>query len=108
MYEKVAIITQIWHSAKYNFTSISNTWYLITVPNMNKITTFFSDKSQQKLKTYEKVAIITRICHRAKFYVMCTSIPWYLIMVPNMKKIHLAGLGPFLYSQIPLVGSREY
>ena len=70
MYEQVAIITEIWHRARCYFTSMSNRWYmyLITVPNLNKITTFFSDISQQTLKIYEKMAIITQSCHRAKFY----------------------------------------
>ena len=39
MYEKV-IITKSWHTAKYYFTSMSTTWYLITLRNMNKITIF--------------------------------------------------------------------
>ena len=40
MYEKVAIITQIWYRVRCDFTSTSNAWYLINVLNMNKITTF--------------------------------------------------------------------
>ena len=60
MYEKVAIITKIWHRYRCYFTSMSNnTWYLIAVPNMNKITTFFSELSQQTFKLYENIAIIT-------------------------------------------------
>ena len=39
-YEKVSLIIQMWHRAKCYFTSMINTWYLITVHNMNKITTF--------------------------------------------------------------------
>ena len=58
MYDKMAINTQIWHKAKYYFVGMSNAWYLITVPNMNKITTFLSNILQQTLKMYEK-AIIT-------------------------------------------------
>ena len=117
MYEKVAIITQIWHSAKYNFTSISNTWYLITVPNMNKITTFFSKISQQMLKIYEKRPKLLTF-GRAKLYFKCIS--RYLIMVPNIKTIHPAIMeecamldrwtdrqGAFLYSPIPLLQSGE-
>ena len=83
-------------------TSISNTWYLIIVSNMNQITTFFSQISQEILKIHEeKVAIITQML---------------LIMVPNMKKIHPATMeecvrtdrpGPFLYSPIPLLQSEE-
>ena len=34
----IAIITEFWHRAKYYFTCISNTWYLINVSNMNKST----------------------------------------------------------------------
>ena len=60
MYEKVSIITQIWHRPKCYFTSMSNAWYLITVPHTNKITTFVPKISQQTL-TYEKLAIITQI-----------------------------------------------
>ena len=48
MYDKVAIITLIWRRAKYYFTCISNVWYLIIVPNMNKFTTFFSVISNMK------------------------------------------------------------
>ena len=58
MYEKVAIITQIWHRAKHYLTSMSNAWYLIPVPNMNKIT-LSSEILQQTLKRYEKIATIT-------------------------------------------------
>ena len=72
----IAIITQTWHRTKYYFTSMSN-----------RITTFFSEISQQKLKIYEKIAIITQSWHRAKFNFTCISGPWYLIMVPNMLKI---------------------
>ena len=89
MYEKVALTTHIWHRAKCYFTIMSNAWYLISVPNMNKISTCFSEISQQTLKMYEEIAKITQICHRAKFYFTYMSSPWYLIMVPNnMKKIH--------------------
>ena len=50
----LAIITQIWHRVKCNFTRISSAWYLITLPNVNKIIKFFLEISQQKLKIYEK------------------------------------------------------
>ena len=60
----VAIITHIWYRAKCHFTSISNTWYLITVLNMNKINPFFSETSQWKHKLYGNVAIITQIWHK--------------------------------------------
>ena len=53
MYEKVAVITQIWHKDKRYFTSMSNASYLVTVLNTNKITRFFSVISQQTLKIYE-------------------------------------------------------
>ena len=36
-YQTMAIITQFWHRAKFYFTSISISWYLIMVPNMKKI-----------------------------------------------------------------------
>ena len=39
MYEKKTM-TQIGHRAKCYFTSMNNAWYLIIVPNMNKITFF--------------------------------------------------------------------
>ena len=96
---------------------MSNASYLITVPNMNTITTFFSKISQQTLKVYEIMA---------KSYFTCLSRPWYLIMVPNMKKIHPAtmkecvrmakwtdgwtdGTGPFpvFPDQVPLRQSGE-
>ena len=34
---KIAIITHIWHRAKFYFTCNHNTWYLIMVPNVRKI-----------------------------------------------------------------------
>ena len=34
--EKIAIITQIWHSVKYYCTCISSSWNLIMVPNRKK------------------------------------------------------------------------
>ena len=46
MYEKLATITQIWQSAKCYVTSISNTSFLlVTLPDMKKITRFFSEIS---------------------------------------------------------------
>ena len=69
---------------------ISNAWYLKTVSKMNKITTFFSEISQQTFKIYDFFYIITQIWNRAKLYFTCISGPWYLIMVPNIKKIHSA------------------
>ena len=68
MYEKLTIITQIWHRAKCYYLQVQATWYLIPVPYMNKITTFFSEISQQTLNIYEKMAKITQIGHKAKFY----------------------------------------
>ena len=50
MYEKVAIITKIWHRAKYYFTSMSDD---CTKYKQNY------HISQQTLKIYEKIAIIT-------------------------------------------------
>ena len=55
---------------------------MITVPNKNKINTFFSEIS--------KMAIIIQIWHRATFCFMCISGLGYMIMVPNMMKIYLA------------------
>ena len=123
MYEQVAIITHIWHRDKYYFTSMSNTWYLITVPNMNNITTFFPKISQQRVKSYEKITIMTQIWHRVKFYFTCISGPWYLIMVPqyeenpssnhggmcedNIQDRRTDGLDPFVYSPITCRWSGE-
>ena len=45
----------MWHRAKRYFTEMNNAWYLITVPNMNKITTFYSEIAQKPLKLYEKM-----------------------------------------------------
>ena len=53
----MSIITQIWHRTKCYFTSISNTLYLITVPHKNKITTFFSEISQQTLNLWKNCHI---------------------------------------------------
>ena len=69
------------------YEKVTNTLYLITVPNMKTITTFFSEVSQTNSKFILKIAIITQIWHRTKFYFTCS--PWYMIMVPNMKNIYL-------------------
>ena len=37
VYEKIPIISQIWHRVKMYFTCISSPWYLIMVPNMKEI-----------------------------------------------------------------------
>ena len=67
------------------FTYISNTWHLITVPNMNKVNPFFSERSQQIHKMYETLATIAQVWQRAK----CMSNVLDLINVPDMKtKIH--------------------
>ena len=67
---------------------MSNTLYLLTVPNVNKINPFFSQLLQQIHKMYEKIAIITQIWHRVTWYFTSMSIDaWYLITVPNMNKI---------------------
>ena len=58
-------ISHICYGTNYYFTCISNTWYLITVPYMNKFNTLFCDMSQQAHKMYENVAILTQICQRA-------------------------------------------
>ena len=84
--KNIAIITQIWHRAQCYFTYISNTWYLITVPNMNKINPFFSEISQQIHKMYEKLATITQNWQRAKCYFTFMSNTLFLIIVPDMKK----------------------
>ena len=89
MYEKVAIITEIWHIAKCYFTRMNNALYLITVSKMNKkYHILFWDLTT--LKIYEKITQITQIGYRGKFYFTCISSLWYLIMLPNMKKIHPA------------------
>ena len=75
--KNIAIIIQIWHRAKCYFTCMRNSWYLITAPNMNKITTFIS--AIQTLKIYEKIAILAQVWHRAKFCFIRISGPWYLI-----------------------------
>ena len=86
MFEKVTIITQIWHRAKFYFTSMSNApclnqWY---IPNMTNNLRYHNQHS----KYIEQIAIMTQIWHRAKFYFTCISSPWCMITVPNMKKIH--------------------
>ena len=87
MYEKVAIITQIWDRTKCYFTSMSNPLYLITVPNMNKNRHILLWASTTNTQTLWKN---TQIWHRVKFYFMWMSNTWYLIIVPDMKKIHPA------------------
>ena len=57
MYEKLPIITQLCHTVRSYFTSISNAWYLITVLNMNRITTFFFYISQD-LKLMKKCPLL--------------------------------------------------
>ena len=112
MYEKVAIITQIWHRAKCNFTDISNAWDQITVPNMNKITTLISEISQQTLKISEKILIITQIL----FYMhQKAMVPDHDTQYEENPSTHHGGmhedghlwiltdgLDRFLYSPIPL------
>ena len=44
----------MWHRAKCYITSISNAWYLIPVPNMNKIIAFVSGISDRHLKAMTK------------------------------------------------------
>ena len=72
----------------------SATRYLITIPNMNKITPFFSDISQQTHKVYEKVAINFPIWYRAICYGTSMSNTWYMITVSNMNKL------PSFFSEI--------
>ena len=86
----IAIITQICHRSKWYFTCTSNTLYLITVPNMNKINSCFSEISHQIHKMYEKVTIITQIWHRAR-YCISMSNAWYLIIVTKMNNITTFG-----------------
>ena len=84
--------------AKVYFTCIKSLLWLITVPHMNNINSFFF-----KIKFKKNIGIITPIWHRAKWYFTCigntwyliakwyfTCIDntWYLITVPNMIKIN--------------------
>ena len=85
--KNIVIFTQIWNRAKYYFTCITNTWYLITIRNMNKINPFFSAISQQMHKMYNKVAIITQIWYRPICNFTGMSNAWYLITVQHMNKI---------------------
>ena len=66
---------------------MSNTWYVITEPNVNKINPFFSIIPQQIYKMFEKQAIIIQIWHKAKCYFTGMSNTWYMITVPNLNKI---------------------
>ena len=52
--KNIGVITQIWHTAKLYFICSGNTWYLISVPNINKINLLFSEISQKIHKMYEK------------------------------------------------------
>ena len=87
IYKNIAIITDVWHGAKWYSTCIRNSWYLVTVSNLNKISPFFSDILAQIHKMYEKVTIITQMWYRGKCYFTSMSNMWYLIIVPNMSKI---------------------
>ena len=84
---------------------------------MNKMTTFYSERSQQTLQIYEKFAIITQNWHKAKFCFTCFSGPLYLINGIQYEKKSIQPswrytrgqidrwtnkLAPFLYSPIPL------
>ena len=44
--KNIGIITQSWHRSKRYSMCIGNTWYLITVPNMNTINPFLFEISQ--------------------------------------------------------------
>ena len=59
--------SKIWHRDKWDFTSISNAWNLIPLPNVNESTTFLSEISQKTHLIYVKMAIIAQIWHRSKF-----------------------------------------
>ena len=67
---------------------MNNAWYLINVPNMNKITTFSSEIAHQTLKIYEKCQNYSNLA----LSFTCISSPWYLIMVPNMNNIQPANM----------------
>ena len=77
--KQIVIITNVWHRAQCYFTRISKTWYLNTIPNMNKINPFFSVISSQT----------HNYCNLTQSQILIYS-PWSLIMVPNMKKIQPA------------------
>ena len=91
--KNIATITQIWDRPKCYFTCISNTWYQIKLPNMNKI---------------NHVGIITEIWHRAICHFTSMSNTWYLIIVRNMYKIitfffAISQLALKIYEQIAII-----
>ena len=73
IYNTMAVITPILHRTKYCVTCISKISYLITVPNLNKITTFFFDISQQTNTSnqWKKITMLNQIWKRAKVNCMC-------------------------------------
>ena len=122
VFKKVMIITQMWHSVKCYFTG--NTWYLIIVPNINKITTFFSQISQQILNLYEKNVHTYSNLTQSQILIYMHQWPMLPDHCIQIKKIHPAnmeectrmdirmerqiyGLDPFLYWPIPLRQSGE-
>ena len=70
------------------FTSMNNVWYLITVPSMNKITTFVSEISQQTLKIYGKKIHYYSNLAQSKILFYMHQWPMVLNHAPNMKNIH--------------------
>ena len=54
IYKIIDLNATFWHRAMVYFMCIKSLLWLITVPNMNKINTFFSEISQQKHKISEK------------------------------------------------------
>ena len=113
----MGIISQIWHKAKCYF--IVQAWYLIIVPNMNQIITFFSDISQQTLKHCHNYSNLAQ--SQILFYMhQQPMIPDHGTQYEENPASHHGrmnkdrhpdgrrdGLTPFLYSPIPLRQSRE-
>ena len=76
-----------WNRAKIYLTCIKHLFWLITIPNVNKINPLFSTILQQTHTILENIAVITQIMHRAKWYFTSTSKTCHMITVPHMYKI---------------------
>ena len=67
---------------------IKSLWWLVTVPNMNKIHWLISDIAVKMYKNYDIVDRNATSWHRAMVYFTCIKSLLWLINVPNMNKIN--------------------
>ena len=88
-YQKVSIITQIWHWAECYLTKISNPLYLISVPNMDTITAFFTEMSQHST-IINILPKLLKIGIEPHYILLASAVPgtwsWYQICRKNSKR----------------------